>query len=215
MLCTYKFLEKEFERQVKNLIQKGYPKVIGFSKQKFLRLLKPLKVKLKGKKLSEVNIEKGRLPFVIVFTSKLLSAEKSISLVEKDGKCGVTILRPHTSKNFEVIKDIMLPKNSVYLLLDIDRGKESVNKPPSQAFKKIRKAKRLPLTIDEGVSVLTQFPEFLFKNNCFSLLGSRTGIDKRVPAVWINAKKQPNLGWCWEGNPHTWLGSASAAQRVG
>ncbi len=139
MPCTYKFLEKEFERQVKNLIQKGYPKVIGFSKQKFLYLLKPLKVKLKGKKLSEVNIEKGRLPFVIVFTSKLLSAEKSMSLVEKDGKRGVTILRPHTSKNFEITKDIMLPKNSVYLLLDIDRGKKILTNLLAKRSKKLEK----------------------------------------------------------------------------
>ncbi|MFD8334700.1 DUF5701 family protein [Streptomyces solisilvae] len=23
------------------------------------------------------------------------------------------------------------------------------------------------------------------------------------------------LGWCWEGNPHTWLGMASAGTRTG
>lgn len=57
--------------------------------------------------------------------------------------------------------------------------------------------------------------EFLMKNNCFSLLASRHPGDKRVPAIWINAQKQPNLGWCRVGNPHTWHGSASAGNPAG
>ena len=44
------------------------------------------------------------------------------------------------------------------------------------------------------------------------LLASRCG-DKRVPAIWISAGA-PKLGWCWDGNPHTWLGAASAGARV-
>ncbi|CAM5297405.1 putative protein OS=Streptomyces tendae OX=1932 GN=GUR47_27180 PE=4 SV=1 [Streptomyces tendae] len=70
---------------------------------------------------------------------------------------------------------------------------------------------RTPLTIEEGVAVLTQVPEVLVKNKCFSLGGSRCG-DRRVPALWIS-KRAPKLGWCWEGNPHTWLGMASAGAR--
>ena len=40
------------------------------------------------------------------------------------------------------------------------------------------------------------------------LSGSRRG-DRRVPAMWISARA-PKLGWCWDGNPHDWLGVASA-----
>jgi len=79
----------------------------------------------------------------------------------------------------------------------------------------IKSKHRFPLTIDEGIALITQFPEFLIKNNCFSLLASRTGKDQRVPAIWINANKQANLGWCWDRNPHIWLGSASCEKRVG
>jgi hypothetical protein len=35
-----------------------------------------------------------------------------------------------------------------------------------------------------------------------------------VTAIWIS-KGAPKLGWCWAGNPHTWLGSASCAKRIG
>ncbi|WP_371413026.1 DUF5701 family protein [Thiomonas sp. X19] len=56
-------------------------------------------------------------------------------------------------------------------------------------------------------------PDFLQPNHCFSMLASRCG-DKRVPALWLS-ESRPKLGWCWAGNPHTWLGSASCANRVG
>lgn len=35
----------------------------------------------------------------------------------------------------------------------------------------------------------------------------------RGPAWWVSGRR-PRLGWCYQGAPHTWLGSASAARRV-
>jgi uncharacterized protein DUF5701 len=52
----------------------------------------------------------------------------------------------------------------------------------------------------------------LRSRNCFSLLGSRAG-DKRVPALWVSSRR-PRLGWCYQGAPHTWLGTASCAGRL-
>ncbi len=102
-----------------------------------------------------------------------------------------------------------------YLLVDIDRGKDNANMPPDEALCMIEKENRSPLTIDEGVAIVTHYPEFLMRNNCFSLLASRCRGDRRVPALWIDSEKKPRLGWCWAGNPHTWLGSASCRKRVG
>jgi hypothetical protein len=137
-----------------------------------------------------------------------------MSLIEKDGKTGITKLFPLKPSDFDTISDVNIPDTKVYLLVNIDRGKEYINEPPSEAMKKIVKKGRSPLTIDEGVSIVTHYPEFLIKNNCFSLLASRHTGDKRVPAIWINGNKNPNLGWCWNGNPHTWLGSASCKKRI-
>ena len=72
---------------------------------------------------------------------------------------------------------------------------------------------RTPLTIDEGLSLATVFPELLVKNHCFMLAGSTRG-DKRVPALWIS-ERAPKLGWCFQGVPHSWLGVASARGRAG
>jgi len=55
-------------------------------------------------------------------------------------------------------------------------------------------------------------PDALHARTAYSLLASRMG-DQRVPALWMSYGA-PRLGWCWDRNPHTWLGSASAAARI-
>lgn len=207
-------MEIEFDRQIKNLLAKGYPKLAGLSDDEFIGILEPLHRHVTEMPDSKADLEKGYLPFVIVVNG-LVEPEKEMSVVNRNGLNGVTVLRPHTSKEFKIIDSEVVPKSKAYLIIGIDRGKQNINLPPSEAMEIIRSEKRHPLTIEEGVAIVTQYPEFLMKNNCFSLLASRTGSDQRVPAIWINAKKEPNLGWYWDGNPHTWLGSASCDKRIG
>ncbi|NJO81432.1 MAG: hypothetical protein HC828_00850 [Blastochloris sp.] len=207
-------LRKEFDRQVENLLQKGYPEAAGISVGEFLKHLNPLKDRVGELEQSEIDLERGRLPFVIVFKSDLVATEKAMPLIERKGKQGLTKLYPREPKDFKAIDSVSIPSGQAYLLVDIDRGRETINSIPSEALKIITKENRSPLTIDEGVAIVTHYPEFLIKNNCFSLLASRYSGDKRVPAIWINREGKSNLGWCWEGNPHTWLGSASCGSRV-
>jgi hypothetical protein len=208
-------LRKEFDRQVENLLQKGYPEAASISAEEFLKQIDPLKERVGELVFPEIDLEKGHLPFVIVVKSDLVAAEKAMSLVEREGKHGFTKMVPREPKDFKTIDGVTIPGSMAYLLVDIDRGKETINIIPSEALKLITKENRSPLTIDEGVAIVTHFPEFLIKNNCFSLLASRYSGDKRVPAIWINSERRSNLGWCWDGNPHTWLGSASCGSRVG
>lgn len=214
MLSTQNLIQ-EFDRQTYNLVSKGYLNALGLSDSELKKTLEPLKQKVAELDTPEINLDQGTLPFVIVINGESLSSEQQMSLTQKGDNQGVTILRPHTSENFKTIKTVNIPQGIAYLLIDIDRGKENINLPPDEALKIINAKKRSPLTINEGIAIVTHFPEFLIKNNCFSLLASRTGTDQRVPAIWINAKKEPNLGWCWDGNPHTWLGSASCLTRLG
>ncbi|MGI9156139.1 MAG: DUF5701 family protein [Marmoricola sp.] len=97
--------------------------------------------------------------------------------------------------------------------VDVERGEEFCNVRPEQATATVLGRGRSPLTIDEGIALVTQQPQLLEKNTCFMLAGSRRH-DRRVPALWIS-ERAPKLGWCWDGNPHTWLGLASAGGRVG
>jgi len=203
-----------FEHQIHTLLEKKYPDLAGISKEEFLSKINGLRSEVEKLSFREVDLEKGFLPFVIVVKHTLVSTEKAMSVVEKQGNHGITKLFPKEPKDFLILDSVDIPDKDIYLLTDIDRGKETLNITPYAAYIIIKEQSRSPLTIDEGIALVTHYPDFLVKNNCFSLLASRCPADKKVPAIWINGAKQPNLGWCWEGNPHTWLGSASCKNRI-
>ena len=127
---------------------------------------------------------------------------------------GVAVEGPTTDiARFAPTADLDLPHSAAYLIVDIDTGRQTLNVRPGDALPMIRPAGRTPLTLEEGLAVATQHPEWLRERNCFEMLGSRAG-DERVTGVWVS-KGSPRLGWCWVGNPHPWLGMATTARRVG
>jgi hypothetical protein len=127
-------------------------------------------------------------------------------------RVGFTTMEADDLARFAPIDGLEIPAGP-YLLEDVDTGAELLNVTPDDALARILAAGRSPLTIEEGIALLGHHPDVLRTHNAFSLLGSRCG-DRRVPALWTS-KGRPRLGWCWAGNPHTWLGSASCASRVG
>jgi hypothetical protein len=204
----------EFDRQVDNLLQKGYPQLANKSTEAFIQQIAPLKEKVS--ELFTTEPPAKRIPFVIVIKRDLVSAESVMPLIKIKGKQGYVDMNPAGPADFVPIAGLEIPTSLAYLLVDIDTGQETLNVTPHDALKQFQAANRLPLMIDEGVSLVAQFPEVLAdkqRYNCFSMLGSRRE-DQRVPALWISYKK-PRLGWCWDNNPHTWLGSASCGGRVG
>ncbi len=205
----------EFNRQVQNLVEKKYPDLSNLSEAEFRDLCQPLIKDLEKQNLSPINISTGQVPFVLVVSSDLISSKQQMESLIWNNKPGFEKLFPHLTTDFRPRSDISLPTSSVYLLLGINRGDEFLNIRPEDALKAIQEKGNTPLTMEEGIALVTQFPDLLIKNHCFSLLGSRVEGNQRVPAIWINAQKQANLGWCWDRNPHTWLGSAFANKRVG
>jgi hypothetical protein len=113
---------------------------------------------------------------------------------------------------FVPIDAVRLPDAPAYLAIDVDLGADSRNVRPEEALEHILDAGRSPLTLDEGIALVLQQPEVIARNWGFSMAGSRRG-DQRVPAFWIS-ESRPKLGWCWDRNPHTWLGTASCARRA-
>jgi hypothetical protein len=206
-------LIKEFDRQVENLIQKGYSKLVGVTAEDFVKHIEPLKERIRELATQESEAKDGRIPFVIVLKSDLVSTDIAMPLVDLRGTKGFIGMHPVEPNCFKPIEGLQIPEGMAYLLVDIDTGKRTLNVTPDDALKIIEKENRSPLTIDEGVALVTHHAEILKNRNCFSLLGSRRG-DRRVTAIWIS-KGKPRLGWCWAGNPHTWLGSASCSSRVG
>jgi hypothetical protein len=202
----------QFSAQVERLVDLGYPTLLDMGSSDFRRALDPLVQHLKPGGYTDFSTDKGIVPFVIVISSGAVPVERTLSLVWRGGKAAIERLYPKTHGDFKAINAVQIPTGHAYLAVDIDRGKELVNVTPDAALASIEAHGRSPLTIDEGIALLTHFPEFLQPNNCFSLLASRCG-DRRVPAFWLS-EGHPKLGWCWAGNPHTWLGSASCASRI-
>lgn len=204
-------LNKEFDRQLNNLISKGYPKLAGLNQDQFTNKFEQLKEKLIQLQNTEYDLEKGMLPFVIVVTNSLIDVKERLDKIEYKGKSPILNLFPVEIEKFIPTDKVNIPEE-IYLLTNINRGEQYLNIRPQDALIDILKNENTPLTIDEGIAVMTHFPEILEKNKCFSLLASRCG-DQRVPAFWISAN-QAKLGWCWDGNPHTWLGSIFAKNRI-
>jgi len=202
-----------FDSQLQTLIDRGYPAALDLTPSDLTARLEPLRAIAVTLDQSEPDFEAGHIHFVIVIPG--IDATTAMSIVERRGKTGTEKLFPRQPVDFQPTPDLGIPQGFAYLLTDIDRGRDSINVSPHDALIRITRQSRFPLTIHEGIACVTQYPEFLAKNNCYTLAGSRHPGDKRVPAIWINAKGNPHLGWCWDGNPHTWLGTASCARRFG
>jgi len=201
----------ELDRQVATLVDKGYPAIAGVTPQELTDLVAPLRSAVLD--LPAERPVRGRVPFALVVDTALVPAVEAMPMTRLNGRPGCVSRDTQDIDTFTPIEGVPVPSGDVHLVLDVDRGPDTRNVTPDDALVSIVERGRSPLTVDEGIAVITHFPEMLEKNHCFSLLASRCG-DRRVPALWISDRR-PKLGWCWAGNPHTWLGSASCAGRVG
>jgi hypothetical protein len=193
----------EFDRQVEALALAGLPEHRDLSDGCFRAWLEPLRDVLPEKPAGE------HIPFVVVVPE--VPVLDVLAATPGAGGAGFTTMGVDELARFRPLPELEVP-SAPYLLLDVDTGEDTLNVPPAQALPRIEDAGRTPLTLAEGLALLVSVPGILRARNCFSLLGSRAG-DKRVAALWVSDRR-PRLGWCYQGAPHTWLGSASCAGRV-
>ena len=196
------------EAQIDSYVEADYPELAGLGDKQFRALFDSLPTPPSSE---------PQVPMLAVVTDKVIDPERRVRNLRLANSSREGILdRNHGEEGlapYKVVPDLGVPDAPVYLLLGVERGDEFRNERPLDALAVIEQRGRTPLTIDEGISLQTVFPEALVKNHCFMLMGSSRG-DKRVPALWIS-EKAPKLGWCYDRNPHTWLGVASAESRLG
>lgn len=150
---------------------------------------------------------------ILTISRDVLPVATAASHIQRRGEQVVLgHLEPEELDGFVPIAAVELPDAPAYLAVDVDLGSDSRNVRPEEALRSILQAGRSPLTLDEGIALVLQQPDVIATNWGFSMAGSRRG-DQRVPALWIS-EGRPKLGWCWDRNPHTWLGTASCAGRV-
>ena len=216
-------LTEELDRQVQVLVDFGYPALLDRTERPLRDALEPLGdvgARLRPDPASAADPD-DHVPFVVVVDGLDLGAAASrMSLAARPARLMLTVEEIPQYVPLDVVRvpdgvplgcSSEAPGPRAYLLSDIDTGSEFCNITPETALTQIVARGRTPLTIAEGVALVTQRPDMLRKNRCFSLAGSRRG-DQRVPAIWIS-ERAPKLGWCWDRNPHTWLGTASAGYR--
>lgn len=190
----------ELVRQIEVLVAKGYPALAQLDESTFRQRLGALAAVL------------PRQPFVVVVSRSMVPVERLVERTALRGRPGFTTMSDDDVRRFTPTPDVVVPEAPAYLLADVETGAESLGVAPKDALPPLLARGRSPLTLEEGLAVVTQHPEWLVERNCFEMLGSRAG-DKRVTGMWVS-KGAPRLGWCWAGNPHSWLGMASASHRV-
>jgi hypothetical protein len=198
--------EPELDRQVETLLIKGYPALAGLDEAAFMTLLEPLRGLLPDVAASK----EAHLPFLLVVPHTVVPTVAAVERFEVRGRTGWTDMADEIG-SYRPIEGVEVASRP-YLLVEVSTGPETLDVPPAEALPMIHAAGRTPLTVDEGVALVTQLPESLTEHNAFQAVGSRAD-NKRIPSFWMS-KGAPRLGWCWEGNPHSWLGSASAAGRL-
>jgi hypothetical protein len=161
-------LRAEFDRQIDTLVQLGYPQLVGMSPDVFVRRLAPLA----DPAAALTQGDDGRIPFVLMPGEGLFSRTQAVGRTEMNGHPGFTSTDDDDLKRFTPVADIEIPAGP-YLLLDVDTGPDTLDVVPDEALTRIATAGRSPITIDEGLALVTQFPGILRTRNCSSMLASR------------------------------------------
>ncbi|WEV67090.1 DUF5701 family protein [Bifidobacterium sp. ESL0769] len=196
---------KEAQKQLDRIVALGYPDVADMSAAAFRALAHPLIDALKDSDLGE-NI-------LLVPTHELVSPESLIARTSINRMAGFTTMPPRDVASFLPQDGFEPPEGPFYLVVDPHTGTAYVNREPDVARKLIDSDERMPLTLEEGLAIATQHPDWLVKKNGFNLLGSRSA-DGRVPSIWMS-QNAPRLGSVWPTSRHTWLGNAYCQARRG
>ncbi|WEV46404.1 DUF5701 family protein [Bifidobacterium sp. ESL0690] len=196
---------KEAQKQLDRIVALGYPDVADMSAAAFHALARPLIDALKDSDLGE-NI-------LLVPTHELVSPESLIARTSINRMAGFTTMPPRDVASFLPQDGFEPPEGPFYLVVDPHTGTAYVNREPDVARKLIDSDERMPLTLEEGLAIATQHPDWLVKKNGFNLLGSRSA-DGRVPSIWMS-QNAPRLGSVWPTSRHTWLGNAYCQARRG
>jgi hypothetical protein len=216
----------ELDRQLDRLISLGYGELTGLGDAGLRDAVESLRPTAVARTSAMPPPAPSAAPFVVVVAPRLTPPGRTMPLITRGARSPKPgFVSPDTADidRFTPIDGVEVPDVDAYLLLDVQRGDEYRSWRPDEALPDISGRGRTPLTVHEGIALATLVPDALEKNRCFMLLASRCG-DRRVPALWISGGSERDggsarrgaakLGWCWAGNLHTWLGHASAGERV-
>lgn len=204
----------EARKQLDRLVALGYPDVADISAASFRALARPLIAALErcDPDSDDPRYRLGR-DILLIPTRELVSPESLIARTSINRMAGFTTMPPRDIASFLPQDGFEPPEGPFYLAIEPHTGTCYINREPDVARKLIDSDERTPLTLEEGLAIATQHPEWLLEKNGFNLLGSRSA-DGRVPSIWMS-QNAPRLGAVWPNSRHTWLGNAYCISRRG
>lgn len=189
--------------QLERIIALGYPHIADMSANAFRDLAQPLLTALE----SETTTEE----VLLVPTAELVSPDSLISRTAIGTHVGFTTMPPRDIESFTP-NSYMPPEGPFYILIGPHIGTEYINREPDVARKLMEVDGREPLSLEEGLALATQHPEWLTQNG-FNMLASRSA-DGRIPSIWIS-QNSPRLASVWPMSKHSWIGNAYCIARRG
>lgn len=168
------------------------------------------------------------VPGLLVVDRALAPASRLAPLLRLGERAGFVVEDMTDVDAFAPLEGLDVPDSPVYIVTAPDRGDDLGSWSPEEALPELAARGRSPLLLTEGLHWALQVPEVVERNLCYMTIGSRLrkangAYDARTPAVWISLgtgrdgrerRGAPKVGWCWWRNRHTWLGFASAVDRV-
>jgi len=159
----------------------GYPKAIGMSYEKFVKL---------------APIPENRPGALMVVKNELVSVDIQMKLIGGTDYLDLACLR----------NVVETPKTLIYWRYGVEDGKKVLNRPPDACVEIFKKENRIPAVVEEGIAIYVQNPRAL-KDHSVNLPGSRYNSD--VPCLELSLGLPPRLCYGSSGSAFPRSGSAS------
>ena len=222
-----------FLKQVNRIIERKYFISADMSQCDFIdNHIMPLKQNV-GKSHITEPLKENRIPVLVVVPDTIVPLDYQLEKI-RESLCETPldeIIKPEWFKNAE---DVSTPETS-YLLFDVETGFTMRNTPPKKCLKVFKDQDRSALTIDEGIALITHFPEVL-SSHWIDLAGSvlihkMAGEDAKkrgmlgalppafaketfVPALYYKHYNRLRLFYVSQSLATPYSGSASCARRL-
>ncbi|HEU5143752.1 MAG TPA: DUF5701 family protein [Dermatophilaceae bacterium] len=210
-MLTVAQVDAEIARQVARIADSGQLVHAGWPFERLLEAAERLRPGLVEAAVGLPQPDRERVPFVLVLPPGEVPPSIAATTLRLGHRTGFVSADTSDIDAFRPVDGVTVPEG-LYAIVDVRRGSDHRGRTPESALDHIGAEGRSPLTISEGLALLTAHPDCLEKNHCFQTPGSRAG-DRRVPGLWISGGA-PKLGFCWAGNHHSWLGVASCGSRL-
>src|SRR5690606_7457803 len=139
---------------LETLLRLGYPALMGMSEAELTDAVGRLAARLPCG--PSPVAEEDHVPLVVA--PRTAPLRDTALLMTKDDRPAALMIPDAELASYAPIAGVEIPEAPVYLLTDIDTGTELTNVTPESALTTITGRGRTPLTIAEGIALVTQRP---------------------------------------------------------